>query len=77
MADMSRHLDKAYETKSFEELADAPVEALEGLSTHDAELLGKAFNIRTIRDLAESKFVLRAQAIVNLAKVPMAKKKAA
>jgi hypothetical protein len=77
MADMSRHLDKAYEMKTFEELADAPVEALEGLSKNDAELLVKAFNIRTIRDLAESKFVLRAQAIVNLAKVHAAKRKAA
>lgn len=77
MADMSSHLDKAYETKTFEELADAPVDALEGLSKTDAELLNKALNIRTIRDLAESKFVLRAQAIVNLAKVHTAKKKAA
>lgn len=77
MADLSRHLDKAYETKSFEELAEAPIEALEGLSKHDAELLGKAFGIRTIRDLAESKFVLRAQAIVNLARVQVGKVKAA
>jgi hypothetical protein len=77
MTDMSKHLDKAYETKTFEELADAPVDALEGVSADDAELLRKAFNIRTIRDLAESKFVLRAQAIVNLARVHAAKRKAA
>ena len=77
MADLSKYLDKAYETKSFEELAESPVEALEGLSKHDAELLGKAFGVRTIRDLAESKFVLRAQAIVNLANVRVAKVKAA
>jgi len=77
MADMSRHLDKAYETKTFEELADAPVDALEGVSRNDAELLSKAFNIHTIRDLAESTFVLRAQAIVNLSKVYAAKRKAA
>ncbi|HKT11388.1 MAG TPA: hypothetical protein VJW77_06130 [Terriglobia bacterium] len=77
MADLSKYLDKAYETKSFEELAESPVEALEGLSKHDAELLGKAFGVRTIRDLAESKFVLRAQAIVNLADVRVAKVKAA
>lgn len=77
MADMSKHLDKAYEMKSFEELADAPVDALEGVSKGDAELLLKAFNIRTIRDLAESKFVLRAQAIVNLSRVTAAKRKAA
>lgn len=77
MADMSRHLDKAYEQRSFEELADAPVDALEGVSKNDADLLAKAFNIHTIRELAESKFVLRAQAIVNLAKTYTAKRKAA
>ena len=67
MADITRHVDKAYEQKSFDELADAPVDALEGLSKGDAEALQQAFRIRTIRQLAESKFVLRAQAIVNLA----------
>lgn len=77
MADMSKHLDKAYEMKSFEELVDAPVDALEGVSKGDAEMLLKAFHIHTIRDLAESKFVLRAQAIVNLSKVTVAKRKAA
>ena len=77
MADMSRHLDKAYEQRSFEELADAPVDALEGVSKNDADLLAKAFNIHTIRERAESKFVLRAQAIVNLAKTYTAKRKAA
>jgi len=67
MADMSKHVDKAYESKEFTELADAPVDALEGLSAADAEALRKAFNVKTIRDLAQNKFVLRAQAIVNLA----------
>lgn len=72
MADIGKHVDKAYEGKDFEDLADSPVEALEGLSAGDAEALKKAFNIKTIRQLAESKFVLRAQAITNLA---MAQKK--
>ncbi len=67
MADIAKHVDKAYEDKSFDELADAPVDALEGLSKGDAEALQKAFNIKTIRQLAESKFVLRAQAITGLA----------
>ena len=67
MADMSKYLDKAYESKDFDDLADAPVDALEGVSKGDAEALQKAFNIKTIRQLAESKFVLRAQAITNLA----------
>ncbi len=68
MADVSRYLDKAYEQKEFAELADAPVAALEGVSDGDAEHLQAAFNIKTIRDLAESKYVLRAQAIVHLSK---------
>ncbi|HEU5328112.1 MAG: hypothetical protein ACTHMJ_23010 [Thermomicrobiales bacterium] len=67
MADISKHVDKAYESKEFVELAEAPVDALEGLSAADAEALKKAFNVKTIRDLAQNKFVLRAQAIVNLA----------
>jgi hypothetical protein len=67
MADISKHVDKAYEGVDFTELADAPVEALEGVSTADGEALQKAFNIKTIRQLAESKFVLRAQAITHLA----------
>ena len=67
MADIGKHVDKAYEGKDFTDLAEAPVEALEGLSQGDAEALKKAFNIKTIRQLAESKFVLRAQAITNLA----------
>lgn len=69
MADMSRHLDKAYESKEFEELVDAPVDALQGVSKADAEALQRTLSIRTIRDLAENKFVLRAQAILNLARV--------
>ncbi len=68
MADISRHLDKAFEAKDFDELAESPVDALEGLSKSDAEALHKALNIKTIRDLAENRFVLRAQAIVNLAR---------
>jgi hypothetical protein len=55
MADVSRYLDKSYEGKEFSELADAPVDALEGASEGDAQHLREAFNIKTVRDLAESK----------------------
>ena len=67
MADIAKHVDKQYEQMSFEELADAPVDALQGVSKGDAELLEKAFKIRTIRDLAENKFFRWAQGIVHLA----------
>lgn len=64
---INKALDKAYETKSLKEIADAPIDALEGVSTTDAELLQKAFNVKTIRDLANLKYVKWAQAIVALA----------
>jgi len=68
MADVGKILDKAYEGQDFAELSEAPVSALEGVSESDAEHLKAAFNIKTIRDLATNKFVLRAQAINVLAK---------
>ncbi len=73
MADITHLVDKAYESQDFGELANAPVDALEGVSAGDAELLLKAFNIKTIRDLATNKYFLRAQAIVALEKTGAAK----
>ena len=69
MADIAVHFDKAFETREFTDLADAPVDALAGISAADAEALKKALNIVTIRDLAENKFVRVAQAVVGLAAV--------
>ncbi len=60
-------VDKAFESKSLKEIADAPVDALEGVSAGDAELLAKAFNIKSIRDLGTNKYFLTAQAIAALA----------
>jgi hypothetical protein len=47
-------------------LADAPVTAL-GLSSSDAAALEQALAVKSVRDLADNRFVRRAQAIVNLA----------
>ena len=69
MADVSRHLDKAHEGKSVEELAGAPVDVLQDVSANDAEALKDALGIKTVRDLAGNKHVRRAQAIVHLADV--------
>ena len=65
--EINKLLDKAYEGKPFKELADAPVSALQGVSDGDAEKLKAAFNIKTIRDFANNKFVRWAQAITTLA----------
>ena len=60
-------VDKAYENMSFHELADAPVDALLGVSAKHAEMLKKAFHISTIRELGNLKFVKWATAIATLA----------
>ena len=62
-------LDKAYESTAPAELVDAPVSALSGVSEADAEALKKAFNIKTIGDLAGNKYVRAAQAITELGRL--------
>ena len=59
----SSWVDKAYEGKSATEIADAPIDALQGVSAGDAEKLQKAFGIKTVRGLARLAFVRWAQEI--------------
>ena len=66
MADISKFMDKAFEQKSFAELAKAPISALAGVSDADADALAKALGIKTSADLATNKYVLWAQAITTL-----------
>ena len=58
--------DDQPDVDKFAALADAPVTAL-GLSSSNADALEQALDVKTVRDLADNKFVRRAQAIVNLA----------
>ena len=37
MADISEYLDKAYEQEEFSELAELPIDALQGVSKADAD----------------------------------------
>ena len=64
---INKAVDKAYETKSLKEIAAASVDALEGVTPSDAELLMKAFGIKTIHDHGTNKYFLVAQAIATLA----------
>ena len=66
-ANLDKILDKAYEEKPLNELVDAPVAALSGVSEGDAELLKQAFNIKTIGDLGRNKYFRAAAALVDLA----------
>ncbi|PTR27691.1 hypothetical protein C8K36_104314 [Rhodococcus sp. OK519] len=67
MTGIATKFDKAFETRSVDDLADAPVSALQGVSDSDAEHLKAAFNIRTVRDLGTNKYFLWAQAVAKLA----------
>lgn len=67
MAGIADKFDKEYETKPVEELASAPVAALQGISDAKAELLKEALNIKTVKELGTNKFFLWAQAVAKLA----------
>ena len=61
--------DKKYEEMSVLELVEAPVEAISGVSKGDAEKLAKAFNIKTVYDLATHKYIKYAQSLTGFAEV--------
>jgi len=58
---------KKYEKSALKEIAHAPVDAIQGVSENDAKLLKEAFNVKTVSDLANLKYVKWAQAICTLA----------
>jgi hypothetical protein len=64
---IDKFVDKKYEQMTFKEIANAPVEAIQGISEGDAKLLKEAFNVKTVSDLAKLKYVKWAQAICTLA----------
>ena len=67
MSSYEKMLDKAYETKRPRELVNAPVDALAGVAKGDAELLARAFGIKTIGDLAKNKYFAAAREITDVA----------
>ena len=64
---VSKSLDKAWADKTGAELVAAPLDALKGISAAKADALAKALGTKTIGELAASKYVLAAQAIVGQA----------
>jgi hypothetical protein len=66
-ADLTKLVDKAYQDKTLDELVDAPVSALAGVSEKDAKLLKEAFQIVTVGDLGNNPYFRTAQALVTLA----------
>lgn len=60
-------IDRAYSGQSLRALADAPPSALRGVSAKDAKALAQAFNVHTVRELANLECVKWAAAITTLA----------
>jgi hypothetical protein len=65
--DVHSSSDDESDVAKFAALVDAPVAAL-GLPDRAAEALERALGVKTVRDLAENKYVRRAQAILTLAR---------
>ncbi len=64
---INKALDKAYETKTFKELVDAPVSAFQGVSDAKAVTL-QELGVTTIGDLAKLKYCQWAESFVWLSK---------
>jgi hypothetical protein len=56
-----------YHGKSLRELVDCPLTALCGIGEKEAKALQEAFNVKTVRELAQLKFVTYAVAIEMMA----------
>ncbi|RZU46517.1 hypothetical protein EV385_6591 [Krasilnikovia cinnamomea] len=66
-ANLDKLLDKQYEQQDLHDLVNAPVHAIAGISTADAQALEKAFAIKTIGDLGRNEYIRAATAIAALA----------
>ena len=66
-ANLNAFLDKEWENKPLADVLKAPVSALQGVSEGDADLLKKAFSIKTVGDLGKNKFFRAAQLLAQLA----------
>jgi len=64
--DLSKGLDKAYESKSLQEILDAPPSALAGLSEADDKALKENLGIDTVRELGSNKYFALAGVLVAL-----------
>jgi hypothetical protein len=67
-ADLSKYLEKDYQSSSLDEILAAPLTALTGVTEDDAEALKRCFRIRTVGDLGKNKYFLTAQAMLQLTK---------
>lgn len=67
MMNINKGLDKEFETRSLQEIVEAPVSALQGISDKKEGLL-RNVGVNTVGDLAEFKYCKWAESIVELSK---------
>lgn len=60
-------VDKDWEEKSLTEILNAPMHALQGLSERQADLMYEAFKIKSVKQLANLRFIKMARSIYYLA----------
>ena len=65
MMQIDKAVVKEFEKKPFKEIASAPVWALCGISQEGAAKLKEILGVKTVKDLAKSKYVRWAQAILT------------
>ena len=65
---LAKKLDKAYENKSLEEVLNAPVSALAGLTDAHAKQLEESLGIKTVRDLGSNKYFALAGVMVAMSR---------
>jgi hypothetical protein len=61
-------IEDAYRGKSFGELTSAPINAMAGINHEQARQLMAGLDVKTIGELANSRYVLWAQSITHLAR---------
>jgi hypothetical protein len=64
--DLTAVIDKAWQDKTLAEIAEAPVEALAGVSESGGQLIRQALGIKTIGELGRNKYFKAAAAITTL-----------
>ncbi len=70
---LNQRVVKAHRNIPLNDLPESPITVLKGVGDRAAELLYESFYVRTVRDLADLKYILWAQEILALEKVPQSK----
>ncbi|MEH0111319.1 hypothetical protein V6N00_16530 [Tersicoccus sp. MR15.9] len=65
---LAKLLDRAYEDSSLEEVLNAPISALAGVTDATGEKISEALKVKTIGDLGNNKYIAAAVALAALGK---------